>query len=214
MCLNIFFSSLFFNTAPKVSKSTSRIKWGIDSCRDIQAKHRALDDYFPLWTLWHGTTVKLREMVMCEAWARTSTGDGVFDFNIGGTQKCCSFKESDSTANRENIKRIKSVVLSRSENNCDKNFEEVLQTSRASTLPGIIESHEADILGSHSFTDLESVSVGTVFYNSKNKTVCVRCKDNWVSFRQVVVKGKKPMSAHDFYNGFISKVPLEKRKFS
>lgn len=55
----------------------------------------------------------------------------------------------------------------------------------------------------------ECSTPGTVRIHKADAKLRVMCADgNWLSFSSVTVVGKKPMSANDFYNGFLSKVPL------
>jgi methionyl-tRNA formyltransferase len=47
---------------------------------------------------------------------------------------------------------------------------------------------------------------GRVEFDHKGYFLHVLCADSkWVSFRAIVVPGKKPMSPQDFYNGYMSK---------
>jgi methionyl-tRNA formyltransferase len=47
---------------------------------------------------------------------------------------------------------------------------------------------------------------GCVQLDRKGRFLRVLCADNqWISFRAIVVPGKKPMSPQDFYNGYMSK---------
>lgn len=55
---------------------------------------------------------------------------------------------------------------------------------------------------------------GTIMFDKKLRVLSVRCLDGWVNFCQVVIKGRKPMSAQDFYNGFVSKVSKDLQKFN
>ena len=49
-------------------------------------------------------------------------------------------------------------------------------------------------------------SPGYVEFDRSGHFLRVLCADNkWIGFRVVRIQGKKPMTAHDFYNGFISK---------
>ncbi|XP_022084692.1 methionyl-tRNA formyltransferase, mitochondrial-like isoform X2 [Acanthaster planci] len=50
--------------------------------------------------------------------------------------------------------------------------------------------------------DVIDPALGEVCYNKANQQICVRCKDGWVSFREVTLK--KKMTAQDFYNGYMS----------
>ncbi|XP_027232371.2 methionyl-tRNA formyltransferase, mitochondrial [Penaeus vannamei] len=142
--------------APKVKEDSSRIIWEKCTCRKIQAMYRALDDYFPLWTLWHGTPVKLRDMVMHEEWSH---------FVPNNREKCNS-----------DIKGEKEIMFSQRTSNTKCKNE-----------------------------DVKNQSPGRIVFNKKTKVLSVHCADGCVSFKKVIVKGRKPMSAKDFYNGFISK---------
>ncbi|XP_047489667.1 methionyl-tRNA formyltransferase, mitochondrial-like [Penaeus chinensis] len=142
--------------APKVKEESSRINWEKHTCRKLQAMYRALDDYFPLWTLWHGTPVKLRDMVMHEEWS-------------------CFVPNNREKCNKTN--------------NVEKEFTFSEKTSNTKC------KNE----------DVKSLSPGCTVFNKKTKVLSVQCADGCVSFKKVIVKGRKPMSAKDFYNGFISK---------
>lgn len=49
------------------------------------------------------------------------------------------------------------------------------------------------------------VFIGTVIYSKKNNALIIKCKENtYVSAKKVTVQGKRPMSAFNFYNGYIS----------
>ena len=52
----------------------------------------------------------------------------------------------------------------------------------------------------------DNYSPGTIRYEKVSKLVKIRCKNGWVEFRKVKVKGFKAMTAFQFYNGFLSKV--------
>ncbi|KAK3864629.1 hypothetical protein Pcinc_029704 [Petrolisthes cinctipes] len=132
-------SDIGVTKAPKISGSTALVEWSQHTRHNIQAMFLALDDYFPLWTHWQGTPIKLRDMVLTKP-------------------------EQRSTQHRVN--------------------EEITKCE------------------------------GSIVYHLKSRVISVKCVDGWVSFRQVVMKGRKPMSAHDFYNGFISKVPKEMKRFT
>ncbi|KAI1280605.1 Methionyl-tRNA formyltransferase, mitochondrial [Halotydeus destructor] len=48
---------------------------------------------------------------------------------------------------------------------------------------------------------------GHVFYHKKRKVLCFRCADgNWVAFRRLALKGKKQMTALEFYNGYVNQL--------
>lgn len=61
--------------------------------------------------------------------------------------------------------------------------------------------------------DVKSLSPGCIVFNKKTKVLSVQCADGCVNFKKVIVKGRKPMSAKDFYNGFISKKTRELHAF-
>ncbi|CAK9832641.1 Methionyl-tRNA formyltransferase, mitochondrial [Anthophora retusa] len=53
-------------------------------------------------------------------------------------------------------------------------------------------------------TKFEGEIPGTVMYDRKGKALIVKCKgETFVSVKKITVQGKRCMSAHDFYNGFI-----------
>lgn len=46
---------------------------------------------------------------------------------------------------------------------------------------------------------------GCVIYDKKKKLLMVQCKgESWITIDQIVVPGRKPMTAQDFRNGFIA----------
>jgi methionyl-tRNA formyltransferase len=56
---------------------------------------------------------------------------------------------------------------------------------------------------------------GCVEFNHKGRFLHVLCADSkWISFRAIVVPGKKPMSPKDFYNGYMSKHSVTEWTFS
>lgn len=55
---------------------------------------------------------------------------------------------------------------------------------------------------------------GSVVYDRKARTIKICCRDGWVPFQHVILKGHKPMTAQDFYNGFLTKVPKDSRRFT
>ncbi|XP_068203124.1 methionyl-tRNA formyltransferase, mitochondrial isoform X1 [Palaemon carinicauda] len=156
--------------APKVSENSSRIKWNTHTCRNIQARYRALDDYIPLWTTWQGIPVKLRKMEMHKEWSYPAESNG-----------------SDNFVSENKISR-------------DSLSEKEVRNSSDSVICNKINLKD-------------NVKPGTAVYDRTTKTVNVKCLDHWVSFSQVLLKGRKPMSAHEFYNGFMSKYPNKQLEF-
>jgi len=56
---------------------------------------------------------------------------------------------------------------------------------------------------------------GCVKLDHTGSFLCVLCADNqWIGFRAISVPCKKPMSPHDFYNGYISKRSVTERTFT
>lgn len=197
--------------APKVNEGTAKIHWNHYTCSNIQARYRALDDRFPLWTLWHGTQVKLRGMVMQEEWSshplhednkamevkdyKESEDRVSNEIESAAKDKECSVTEIFSKSNQKGLlmnewQTMKSTVKHR--NLCEESSEKTLnhKISLGKPLPG------------------------TIVFNKKLKVLSIRCLDGWVNFCQVVIKGRKIMSAQDFYNGFVSKAPKDLQKFN
>lgn len=195
----------------------------------------ALDDYFPLWTHWQGLPVKLRDMILTPppqagggggestVHKRDEMGERGSDQISGITEYCKTDDEikcggvTSSEVNREDG----AERLYTSRVHAESVFKQTNTTSQ--------ESNSLHITGTQNDGDNkdrkyssgvekcvcdEIEPPGTVVYERKARVVRVRCADGWVSFRQVVVKGRKPMSAQDFYNGFISKVPKEMSRFA
>ncbi|XP_049842562.1 methionyl-tRNA formyltransferase, mitochondrial-like isoform X1 [Schistocerca gregaria] len=64
-------------------------------------------------------------------------------------------------------------------------------------------------LSTESFTG-QQFTPGMVRIHRASAMLRVMCVDgSWLAFAKVTIIGKKPMSAIDFYNGFLSKVPLD-----
>ncbi|XP_076038682.1 methionyl-tRNA formyltransferase, mitochondrial isoform X2 [Oratosquilla oratoria] len=143
--------------APKMTEQRAKIDWAKVTCYNVQCLYRALDDNFPLWTTWHGNTVKLREMVMKQKYTQE--------------QKYHTCVHNDSQCSNEN---------------------EHFKTNSKYPKGSDVKLQEETI-------------PGAVIYCKRTKVLRVCCVDGWVEFRKVHVKGRKPMTAHDFYNGFISK---------
>lgn len=48
---------------------------------------------------------------------------------------------------------------------------------------------------------------GTVYYHKKRRLLCVKCADGeWIAFENVSLKGRRRLSARDFYNGYLNKL--------
>uniref|UniRef100_A0A131XE34 Methionyl-tRNA formyltransferase, mitochondrial n=1 Tax=Hyalomma excavatum TaxID=257692 RepID=A0A131XE34_9ACAR len=60
----------------------------------------------------------------------------------------------------------------------------------------------------------ENVKPGHCYYHAKRKILCIKCKEGWVAFSAITVKGHKKMTATDFSCGFLSKVPEREQCFS
>ncbi|KAK8733129.1 hypothetical protein OTU49_006773 [Cherax quadricarinatus] len=170
--------------APKISEASSKIDWNCCTCHKIQSMYRAFDDYFPLWTLWHGAPVKLRDMVMHKEWSHHHFSEMQVEEQIteGEAQGSECIKEN-AIENCE--KSATDYDFAGDQNDIRKNCT----VSRKNHPPG------------------------RVIFNKKMKVVSVLCRDGWVSFKSVIIKGRKPMSALDFYNGFITKIPKDQHKF-
>lgn len=55
---------------------------------------------------------------------------------------------------------------------------------------------------------------GHCYYHAKRKILCIKCKEGWVAFASITLKGHRRMTATDFNCGFLSKVPQEEQFFS
>lgn len=58
------------------------------------------------------------------------------------------------------------------------------------------------------------VKPGHIYYHAKRKILCIKCKEGWVAFSAITVRGHKKMTATDFNCGFLSKVPEHEQLFS
>lgn len=76
------------------------------------------------------------------------------------------------------------------------------------------ETHLCDNVIIHSQRMDERDMPGSVVYDRKAREIRVCCRDGWVAFRHVLLKGRKLMTAQDFYNGFMSKVSRDLHKFT
>ncbi|KAG7164721.1 methionyl-tRNA formyltransferase, mitochondrial-like [Homarus americanus] len=201
--------------APKVSEATSKIQWNCCTCSNIQAMYRAFDDYLPLWTIWHGTPVRLRDMVMQEEWS-----PHYLDVGKTAVTKVPDFKENngrDLEKIKENIPHNSGCVTE--ENVLERNDKWLLNkchitnTTEADRIVNVKKNCEQNESYAGNLNLIKKLPPGSVVYNKKLKVVSVLCLDGWVNFRQIVIKGRKAMSAHDFYNGFIGKVPKDHHRF-
>lgn len=171
--------------------------WAKWSCRDVQAHYRALDDYTPLWSHWQETPIKLRSMVMQKKWSNNKVDDKIlkeFQINKGGSVK--KNREGEFIKDVHNYCRNDSV----------KKYNFVMENSTKALL--------SDNCDTHSLKKVEKEVPGSVVYNKKAKEIRVHCRDGWVAFQHVVLKGRKLMTAQDFYNGFMSKVSKDLHKFT
>lgn len=58
-----------------------------------------------------------------------------------------------------------------------------------------------------------AVGPGYCYYHAKRRILCFKCKDGWVAFRKVSLKGHKKMTATEFNCGFLNKVPPQEHFF-
>lgn len=66
-------------------------------------------------------------------------------------------------------------------------------------------------------TNLSSPSIepGTVEYQKDQKCLRILCADqNYLLIRKIQIEGKKILTATDFNNGFLKKIPFVDRKFT
>lgn len=144
----------------------------------------------PLWSLWQGKPAKLRGMVMKQEWSMRSkeTEPSI----VVHTRKDGIEKESVTNKIVTDIEKMKnsSVVSNSPQNFCFYSHDNKSQ---------IIDERKAP---------------GSVVYDRKGRTIKIRCRDGWVPFQQVILTGHKPMTAQDFNNGFISKVPKSSHRFT
>lgn len=176
--------------APKVNEAASRVWWDKWSCSDVQAHYRALDDYTPLWSLWQDTPIKLRSMVMQKKWSSSKGDETLKQFlqmNRGGSAR------------------------EKKENEC---IDDVHNYSRYDSVMNSTKAHLCDNFDTHSQKAVEREVPGSVVYDRKAKEIKVHCTDGWVAFQHVILKGRKLMTAQDFYNGFMSKVSKDLHKFT
>ncbi|KAL7642202.1 UNVERIFIED_CONTAM: hypothetical protein RMT77_006763 [Armadillidium vulgare] len=161
-------SNIGITKAPKVRPEFSEILWDAMSPRIISLMFRALDDYYPLWSSWHGKNVQLLDL---------------FSVSI---DRDCTEDFIEELTKYEFIKKLKKMNVKR----------------KRETLEKEIEFHKR----SH-------VVAGQIIYIKQNGVLRVKCLNGFVDFKSIKVTGKKKMSALDFYNGFMSKVPYTKHYF-
>lgn len=75
-------------------------------------------------------------------------------------------------------------------------------------------SYNSDLQDNQSKKMDETEVPGSVVYDKRARTLQVRCRDGWVNFHNIVLKGHRPMTAQDFYNGFLTKVPKDSHRFT
>lgn len=75
-------------------------------------------------------------------------------------------------------------------------------------------NYGSESLDNHSKKMDEMEVPGRVVYDREQRTIKVHCRDGWVAFQRVILKGHRPMTAQDFYNGFITKVPKDSHIFT
>lgn len=53
----------------------------------------------------------------------------------------------------------------------------------------------------------EKIFPGLAEFSRKRALLRIQCKDGkWICVRQVIIAGRKPLSATEFYNGYLSKI--------
>nr|XP_045613033.1 methionyl-tRNA formyltransferase, mitochondrial-like isoform X1 [Procambarus clarkii] len=188
--------------APKISEASSKIHWHCFTCHKIQAMYRAFDDYFPLWTVWHGTPIKLRDMVMQEEWSHSQ-------LDVQAQQQREDKREPQYIKEGEahSSELIKEIIMKNSEEHLVTSKHEIMSTA------GMSLNEYNTRTENHNAENVKICLHGTVAFDKKLKVLRVLCLDGWVSFRKVVIKGRKPMNAQDFYNGFMSKISNNDHKF-
>ncbi|MPC67400.1 Methionyl-tRNA formyltransferase, mitochondrial [Portunus trituberculatus] len=179
--------------APKVNEAASRVWWVKWSCSDVQAHYRALDDYTPLWSLWQGTPIRLRSMVMQKKWSNNKIDDKM---QINGCGSESENRESEFIKDVHNYCRNDSA------------------TKNQFVMKNSTKAHLSDNIDNCSQKNVERTIPGSVMYNRKAKEIRVHCRDGWVTFQHVMLKGRKLMTAQDFYNGFMSKVSKDLHRFT
>lgn len=179
---------MWFAPAPKVDDRASRAQWSEWSCSDVQAHFRALDDYMPLWTLWQEKPAKLRSMVMQQEWSMKTKDT---EINLATESDGREKKNGTPKLVTDDKKVKKSGVDANSPGNCD-----------------------SDSFPNQNKIMVEMEEPGRVVYDREQRTIRVHCRDGWVAFQRVILKGHRPMTAQDFYNGFITKVPKDSHIFT
>lgn len=204
------------------------VEWNQHTCHTIQSMFLALDDYFPLWTHWQGLPIKLRDMVLTPPERSTQhTMDKMAvcgSEQINGITEQCKIKEevkckgvNNSRVNQQDTVEALKTSRLHAESEC-KQTSTISEDINSLHITGTQNDDKDCHRNSNSSVEKSVCHAvdppGTVVYKWKSKVVSVRCVDGWVSFRKMVLKGHKPMSAQDFYNGFISKVPKEMSRFA
>ncbi|CAN8013563.1 unnamed protein product [Ixodes persulcatus] len=59
-----------------------------------------------------------------------------------------------------------------------------------------------------------AIRPGYCYYHARRRILCFKCKDGWVAFRKVSLKGHKKMTATEFDCGFLNKVPPQEHFFA
>jgi len=71
----------------------------------------------------------------------------------------------------------------------------------------LFEPIDPDVLEEARIDELiaeEEVAPGSIFYHRKRRLLCFKCKDRWLAFPSVALKGYKRMTALAFFNGFVN----------
>lgn len=76
------------------------------------------------------------------------------------------------------------------------------------------ENHLCDNVIIYNQQKDEESMPGSVVYDKIAREIRVCCRDGWVAFQQVMLRGRKLMTAQDFYNGFMSKVSKDLHRFT
>uniref|UniRef100_A0A2P2I9V1 methionyl-tRNA formyltransferase n=1 Tax=Hirondellea gigas TaxID=1518452 RepID=A0A2P2I9V1_9CRUS len=215
--------------AKKVTEKDALVSWNELTAEQVYRLYLGLDYYFPLWSHWRGSAVILTGALYlpycCSSDddyndSRRSAGN-VPHKRFGKVQD--DTRHADDTLRSMGTERRSTDTNNNSSTNCavdvkvpnsmkanNQTITKVLEDVNSSEVqPRIPKVQEDVVIGPVP----SSLKPGELYYSKKSRVLWVGCKEGVIAFRALKIKGKKTMTAHEFYNGFINKVPKEQWYF-
>lgn len=215
------------SNARKVGEKDALVDWQRSTAAHVYCQFLGLDDHFPLWTKWRGTTLLLRGAIW-QPGGETHSEVRARDLRVevlelmqsdsGSVERIQGsdeIKSDDRISENEVHERFvqdslnfEKSLLSTDMNNNNQNREREVLTAFDKR-----ESVRLKLLNLFRFHVPEHLEPGQITYFKKVNVLWVGCAEGVIGFTDIKPRTKKSMTAHDFFNGFLTKVPHEEWHF-